>query len=92
MDQLRYHHHLHKGLATILAFVALHFLPSLVVGGLLEGLCLGLLHGVGAAFLACAELIELAAMFLHHHHMTLQASVGLEIQSTQAVFHHMGLG
>ena len=36
MDQLRYHHHLHKGLATMLAFVALHFLSIIVVGGFLE--------------------------------------------------------
>ena len=92
MDQLRYHHHLHKGLATMLAFIALHFLPSLVVGGLPEGLCLSLLHGVGTAFLTSGEILELAAMFLDHHHMTLQASVGLVIQSSQAVFHHMGLG
>ena len=92
MDQLGDHHHLHKGLATMLALIALHLLSIIVVGGFLEVFGLDELHGIGAAFLTGTELCKLAAFFLGHHHMASQTPVGLKLQSPQLAFHHMCLG
>ena len=40
MDELGDHHQLHKGLATMLAFVCFLLLPFLGVVGFLENLCI----------------------------------------------------